>query len=539
MNAITVIKRAEKYIAMFRWSAETKDAVKAAGFRFNPDTREWWTADKTVAASFGELPQGAPPRANGHAKPAASPPVEIPAPNGLTYLPFQRDGILALAQRKHALLADQMGLGKTVQAIGLINVKPDITRVLIICPASLKLNWKNELIRWCARPMTIGIIPAVGAFECDIVIINYEQVAKHRDQIDKVAWNLLICDESHYLKSAKAQRTQAIIGKWDDDPTNRIRPIQATRKLWMTGTPILNRPKELWTTVRALDRTGLGENWHHFHTRYCDAYEDMHGWQLDGASNLEELKTYLYTSIMVRRLKADVLPDLPAKRRQVVLLPADTVATKRALQAELELADTEKKMNELRAEVERKSVNQADVEYKKAVQELETCESIAFEATATIRHQTALAKLPSAMDFLVNVLENEEKIVVFTHHRNDMIDPLCEGLAEYGVVKMDGRDNVAERQQAVHAFQTDPKVRVIIGTIAVMGTGHTLTAASYVAFVELDWVPGNMEQAEDRLHRIGQKNSILIQHLMLDGSFDGRMAATVIRKMNVIGRAVG
>jgi SWI/SNF-related matrix-associated actin-dependent regulator 1 of chromatin subfamily A len=142
------------------------------------------------------------------------------------------------------------------------------------------------------------------------------------------------------------------------------------------------------------------------------------------------------------------------------------------------------------------------------------------------------------MDFLVNVLASEDKIVVFAHH-HDVIDGLVEGLVEYGVTSIDGRTSLANRQIAVETFQTDPKTRVIVGSIGAMGTGFTLTAASYVAFVELDWVPGNLAQAEDRLHRIGQAESVLVQHLMLDGSFDGRMAATVVSKMEVIERAVG
>jgi SWI/SNF-related matrix-associated actin-dependent regulator 1 of chromatin subfamily A len=540
MNAITVIKKGDRHVAMFRWSTETKDRVKAAGFRFDGTKKEWWTSDAAIAASFNGT---APAPQNDYRTPIAPrivPNTDIPVPEGLKYLPFQLDGIRALAQRKHALLADQMGLGKTVQAIGLININPDIKRVLIICPASLKLNWKSELMTWCYRPMTINIISPGSEWQpCDIVIMNYEQVGKYRGAIDRVDWDLLICDESHYLKNAKSQRTQNVVGIWDENPAKRIYPIKATRKLFMTGTPILNRPRELWTTLRALDREGLGADWHTFHTRYCDAYQDMHGWQLDGASNLEELRGKLESGIMVRRLKKDVLPDLPPKRRQVILLPAETLATKHMLKVEKELLKTEAELNDLRAEVETLSVDQADRAYKKAVQKLADAEGIAFEKTAEIRHQTALAKLPGAMDYLINVLGSEEKIVVFTHHRDDMIDPIVEGLAEYGVVKMDGRDNVAQRQAAVHAFQTDPKIRVIVGTMAVMGSGHTLHAASYVGFIELDWVPGNLAQAEDRLHRIGQKNSILVQYIMLEGSFDSRVAKTVLHKMSVIERAVG
>jgi SWI/SNF-related matrix-associated actin-dependent regulator 1 of chromatin subfamily A len=241
---------------------------------------------------------------------------------------------------------------------------------------------------------------------------------------------------------------------------------------------------------------------------------------------------------MVRRLKKDVLKDLPPKRRQVILLPAETLATKHMLQVEKELLKTEDELNALRATVEALSVNQADKAYKAAVQALAGAESVAFNATAAVRHQTALAKLPSAMDYLVNVLENEDKIVVWVHH-HDVIDGLVEGLAEYGVVKIDGRDAVDGRQKTVEAFQNDPKTRIIVGSIGAMGVGFTLTAASYCAFVELDWVPGNLAQAEDRLHRIGQKNSILVQHLLLENSFDARMAKSVINKMTVIEKAVG
>ena len=537
--AITVLKKGDRHVAMFRWSTETKDRVKAAGFRFDSAKKEWWTNDAAIAASFNGT---APAPQNDHRAPITPKMVsnvEIPAPDGCVYLPFQAEGIRALAQRKHTLLADQMGLGKTVQAIGLINVKPDIARVLIICPASLKLNWKNELMTWCVRPMSVHVISPDSKWQpCDIVILNYEQVTKYRSAIDRVSWDLLIVDESHYIKTAKSQRTKSIVGLWDADPTKRIYPIKATRKLFMTGTPILNRPKELWTTLRALDRDGLGADWLAFHTRYCDAYQDMHGWQLDGASNLEELKKKLENGIMLRRLKQDVLKDLPPKRRQVILLSAETAATKHMLQVEKELLKIETELNELRAKVEALSVNQADKTYKEAVQKLADAEGVAFNDTARIRHQTSLAKLLGAMDFLINVLENESKIVVFTYH-HDVIDRLCEGLAEYGVVKIDGRDKPDDRQKAVDAFQSDPKVRIIIGSIGAMGVGFTLTAASYCAFVELDWVPGNLAQAEDRLHRIGQKNSILVQYIMLEGSFDGRMAKTVLAKMNVIERAVG
>lgn len=464
---------------------------------------------------------------------------KIPAPDGLEYLPFQRAGIEWMIPRPNVLLADAMGLGKTIQAIGLINARSDIRRVLIICPASLKLNWRNELMTWCVRPMSINVIdPKAVWWPTDIVILNYEQVEKYRTEIDKTDWDLLIADESHYLKNAKAQRTKVVVGHWDNEPAKRIWPIKAKQRLFMTGTPILNRPKELWTTVRALDRNGLGHDWHGFHIRYCGAYKDKFGWQLDGASNLEELQVKLRGSIMLRRKKEDVLTELPPKRRQIIMLEPVTAGAKQALKNEAELLEAEKKMNELRAQVEALSANQADEAYKKAVQKLVSLETATFGESAKIRHRTALAKLPMAMDHIVNVLESEDKVVVFAHH-HDVIDQLVEGLAEYNVVSFDGRTSVERRQAAVQAFQDNDKVRVIIGSIGAMGSGWTLTAASYVAFVELDWVPGNLNQAEDRLHRIGQTESLLVQHLMLNGSFDGRMAKSIMRKQAIIKKATG
>lgn len=462
----------------------------------------------------------------------------IAATNGHTYLPFQQEGIEWMLNRTDMLLADAMGLGKTIQAIGLINALPSIKKVLIVCPASLKLNWKNELMTWCSRPFVIQIIdPKSEWVETDITIINYEQIAKYRKSIDETKWDLMIADESHYLKNSKAQRTQHIFGYWDNNPAKRIYPIRAARRLCMTGTPILNRPKELWTTARALDRQGLGVDWLKFHTRYCGAYKDRFGWKIDGASNLGELNSKLQR-FMLRRKKEDVLPQLPPKRRQIIMLEPVTDAAKQALKNEAELAATEETINTLRAKIEALSVNQASEEYKKAVQRLASYESVAFSESAKIRHKTALSKLKMAMEHIVDVLESEDKIVVFAHH-HDVIDRLVEGLTEFGAVHFDGRTDLKQRQAAVDKFQHDPKVRVIIGSIGAMGSGWTLTSASYVAFVELDWVPGNLNQAEDRLHRIGQEESILIQHLMLNGSFDGRMAKSVMHKQQVIERVVG
>ena len=539
---ITVIKKGARWIARFPFSYQTKDKVKDAGFRFDGTEKVWWTSDPNIAQRLEEsdswaLLQNSAKSSVSETESRAS----IPSPTGKGYLPFQKAGIEYLSSRSDALLADDMGLGKTIQVIGLINMRPDLKNVLIIPPASLKLNWKAELERWLVRKTPVSIVNGdfpILVGDSNIVIVNYEQVSKHRNAIDGVNWDLLVVDESHYLKTAKAQRTIAVLGRWSASPGDVVHPIRARKRVFLTGTPLLNRPKELWTTVKALDPGCLGRNYKDFHEKYCAGYKTQYGWQVDGASNLDELNALLRVRFMLRRKKEDVLSELPQKRRQLILLPPLTPETVLALEAERSTMETQYGLEYQRQFVEELSVNRASEEYKKAVQKLNVLEATAFDETAGVRHNTALAKVPLVIQHLKDALESEDKVVVFAHH-HDVIDGLLEGLKDYGAIKMDGRDPLANRPVLVRTFQLNPNTRVLIGSIGAMGYGFTLTAASYVAFAELDWVPGSLSQAEDRLHRIGQRHSVLVQHLMLDGSFDGRMAQVVIDKMGVIQQAIG
>ena len=214
------------------------------------------------------------------------------------------------------------GFGKTIQGIGISNAIPEIKNVLIISPATLKFNWLREWRKWDCKGLSVEIANASEEFpETQVIILNYDIVKQFREQIDFREWDYLICDESAALKNPKAQRTQQVFGKPDRSPKKRILPIRAKRKLLMTGTPILSRTSELWTTVKALDPTGLGANWKFYHERYCGAFFDRYGWDVSGASHLEELNFKL-KRFMVRRLKKDVLRELPAKRRGLtVFLP--------------------------------------------------------------------------------------------------------------------------------------------------------------------------------------------------------------------------
>lgn len=423
--------------------------------------------------------------------------------------------------------------GKTIQAIGVINADPAIKRVLVVVPASLKINWSRELAKWLVRPASIAIANGSTLPNADIVIANYDIIAQLRGQIDARQWDLLIADEAHYLKNAKAQRTRAVLGHRDrHNPAKTDAGIRAGRKILLTGTPIVNRPSELWTLVQTLDPHGLGANFFKFMQRYTRAHHNGYGWDFTGASNLDELQTKLRAACMVRRLKADVLTELPAKRRQVLTVPANgasaIVAAERELYERTEMAVAKAKAAMAAAGGDKAA-------YEDAVRQLRDARQYAFEEMSRLRRQTAVAKIPHVVEHVTECLENEPKVVVFVHH-HEVGRALKEAFPNSALVT--GEVSVTARTAEVDRFQHDPACRVFIGSIQAAGVGLTLTAAALVVFAELSWVPGEVSQSEDRLHRIGQRNSVLVQHLVFDDSVDSRMAHMIIEKQAVIDAAL-
>jgi SWI/SNF-related matrix-associated actin-dependent regulator 1 of chromatin subfamily A len=484
----------------------------------------------------------------------------VPVPDGLSYLPYQRAGIsYALApQRSGTLIADEMGLGKTIQAIGVINGDESIRHVLVICPASLRLNWAREFKKWLTRAATIVVAglgrgggPLIAATGGDIRIriVNYNGLAKRLRELvspslnaPETPWDLVIVDEAHYCKNDRAQRTQHVltIGR------------NAKRRVALTGTPICNRPKELFPLLRLVapavwdpagkDRRtgkeypeGSGRGRFRFERRYCAAYFDGKRWDAGGATNLEELQDKLRATCMIRRLKADVLTELPPKRRQIIELEGgdDAVDEERRLWSR-----HEGELERLREDVELARAAESEDDYTAAVNRLRSGTGLAFTEIAKVRRETAMAKVEQVIEHVREVFEGgTEKLVLFAHHK-DLIAKLAKDLAEFGVVTLTGDTPMLDRQAAVDRFQQDASCRLFIGSITAAGVGLTLTAASHVIFAELDWVPGNVTQAEDRCHRIGQRNSVLVQHLVLAGSLDAQMARTLVAKQEIADSAL-
>jgi len=474
--------------------------------------------------------------------------IVIPVPGGQAYLPYQRAGILYCAQRKWSLIGDEMGLGKTIQALGLVNLTLDHKpKVLVVCPASLRLNWLREAKKWLtAQDLVYHVVDKDSPVPLDanVVIVNYDRL-KSRVWPSLIGreWDMLIIDEAHYLKNPKAGRTKKVLGCKDQKGLVHY----ARGGVFLTGTPILNRPVELHPLAKAIDPERFG-NWVLFVKQYCAGFQKYvrtgrsvaRIWDVSGSSNLDKLQRELRASFLIRRLKSEVLTELPAKRRQVVVLPMDP-ATRRVIASEgAEVEMWRKRSEALAAALAAAEVSDDPVRHEEALRALGAGERAAFTAISAIRHVTALAKVPVVASHLRDQAETGKQLVVFAHHK-DVIKRLSAAIkdgTDTRVITMTGDDPLGHRQAAVDLFQRNG-VQVIIGTIGAMGVGWTLTASANVYFCELDWTPSKLSQAEDRTHRIGQTNSVLVQHLVLDESIDQHMAEKLVEKQRVIDGALG
>jgi len=497
-----------------------KDAIKALGASWGKDQNGDWELVWWMPLPKDVVDHRA---ASIEASRAVSAEIDLPHPAGYDYMPFQKAGIRYALDRDNVLIGDEMGLGKTIQAIGIINSDPKIYTAIIVCPKSLKLNWQRELSRWLVRPLTVGVVNG-GWPNTDIIILNYESLSKWEKNIAERVWGAAIVDEAHLIKNSKTIRSK------------QVKAIRSVRKIRLTGTPIVNRPVELYNLIEDLTPV-FGKFWT-FAKRYAGASNNGYGWDFSGASNLDELQLRLRETIMVRRLKMDVLTELPRKIRQVIEVEADTTEQKQAVKREGSFeADSESRLIRLRAAVEM-SKAESEEAYKMAVENLKDASQVDFTEMARLRHETAISKIPAILSHVQSCLEdNDQKIIIAAHHR-DVIEQLKDGLKEYSPVILIGGMSEIDRQKSVDTFQNNPTCRIFIGGIMAAGVGITLTASSHVIFGELDWVPGNITQMEDRAHRIGQTQTVLVQHLVLADSLDARMANILIQKQNVIDSAL-
>lgn len=552
MITVTVSRGNGRWEVRFPYDAALKDAIKSMqGFRWDPNARCWYTLTHGVVQPLLDDPEHLHKlaqalrdaeemsRATGEAL-TPEQVADIPAPSGLSYRPYQVAGIRYATGRRATLIADEMGLGKTVQAIGVANADPNICNVLIICPASVKVMWFRMWQKWCVRK---GLIPQIannGLLPVTpVVITNFERVAKQRKDIDSRQWDLLIIDECHKLKSPDAQRTVAIYGKRGRRNEPPKPGIKAKKVLLLSGTPSPNRPVELLPMLEYADPDGLGKNSWMFLQRYCGPTHNGWGWDFTGASNTAELQARLRQNLMIRRLKVDVEKELPEKVRQVIELPptpAIAEIVQREIATEARWAEVIEEAKRTIASAKNGAIAEGD-EYLAAVSRLRETNLVAFDEMSRMAHELAVAKVPLVVEFVEDILDDQQKVVIMAHHQ-DVIEELTQALAGYGAVKLVGGMTQDARQRSVDRFQDDPTCRVFVGSIQAAGVGITLTASSTVVFAELDWVPGNMTQAEDRCHRIGQTNTVVVYHCVVDGSLDVRRAHAIMDKQEVLYRVL-
>lgn len=379
----------------------------------------------------------------------------------------------------------------------------------------------REANKWLVRARTTAIWTSTAQPTAELVIVNYDVISKPSVQaaIRALDWSLLIADEAHNLKNPKAARTRAVLGGGKRGAPDHVEAIRSGTRLFLTGTPILGRPIEIHGILRSI---GIPEakNWQSFTERYCAGHQSGYGYDCTGASNLHELQERLRAQVMVRRLNSDVLKELPAKRHSLIELAADTAALKKAVAAE-------------------KSALAGIAALRAAVGKLDRSAQFEFAEISRIRHATALAKVPAVVEHLNALLDGtDESILVMAHH-TDVIDGIVSGLAAAGheAAVITGKTSDDDRQTAQDEIQLKLR-RVFVGSMRACGVAITLTAASIVVFAEQDWTPGIMLQAEDRAHRIGQDHSVLVQHLVLDGTIDATMAMTVAEKGFTIEQAL-
>lgn len=467
---------------------------------------------------------------NSVASRAADAAVELPCPDGLAYMGFQRAGVAfalrSLAECGGCLVADEMGLGKTIQAVGLVNARPDIKRILVVTKATLKLNWQRELNKWLTRKLTVGVAWGKEWPATDVVVANYDILSKHLARLNE-CWDLVVLDESHSIKNSRSIRAKAVLGSEEANGVN------ARFRLALTGTPIENRPAEIWTTLHFVDPKRW-DNFFRFGKRYAAGYHNGFGWDFTGASNLEELQKVLRESVMVRRRKADVLTDLPPKTREVVELGADDGAVE-AEQAVMRVHGAA--LEAAQAQVDLAAASDSEEDYKAAVERLRSAHSVEFTEMAHVRHLTALVKAPQVAENIRDFLEDSAgKLIVFAHH-HDVLDAFYGEFRDCSVL-VTGETPVVDRDAAVQRFQSDPACRLFFGSIRACGDGITLTAATTVGFAELDFNPSKLSQAEDRAHRIGQRDNVLVKHWILPGSLDARFLDIILAKQEVIDKAL-
>ena len=429
--------------------------------------------------------------------------------------PHQVEGVAFLLARRRAILADDMGLGKTRQSIvAMVEAEPD-GPWLVVCPASVKRNWAREIHLALGGVRDVAVVDQrTSVPHRDFrgwVVINYDIVRKHEESLGRLPFAGFTFDEAHYLKNHRAQRTRAACRLLDDAATPVVHCL--------TGTPMMNRPRDLFPLLQLVGHS-LGQSFLGYAKRYCDAHKGDFGWVTKGASNLEELAVQLHGT-MLRRTKDEVL-DLPGKVRNWLTVDIPESTARRGMRRVL-------------ATLMKETSGQSGDEEGNRLPPISRAKLIA--RLTPVRTNVAGAKMKHTIEFAKGIIDQGEKVIVYTCFR-EVGEAIADEFPSEQVRFMSGATSADARQQIVDDFQTNDDVRVLCATVIAGGVGITLTAARTVIFNDLDWVPANHWQAEDRAYRIGQKHPVNVYYFKAANSIDEFVGQVLETKSNMISAVV-
>jgi SWI/SNF-related matrix-associated actin-dependent regulator 1 of chromatin subfamily A len=420
-------------------------------------------------------------------------------------LEHQKEAIKSLVENKKFILADDMGLGKTTSTI-IAALETGAKKILIICPASLKINWQREIENYSDRPTSI--IEGKKWEDGDFIIINYDIIKNFHDEkkksdsvLLKTKFDLVIIDEAHYIQNKQAQRTKLI----NDFVSN-------VDRLWLlTGTPITSRPINYFNLLNLIE-CPVAKNWMAYVKRYCNGFQFQAGrrkiWNVSGASNLEELRDRT-APLVLRRLKENVL-DLPDKIITPVYLRLKSKEYEALMGEYYDWYDKNGESDSL---------------------------TLQFTKLTKVRQVIAEEKVTSTIEICENIVEQGKKVIVFTNFTKSL-EMILEHFGKKAV-RLDGQMSQKERQMSVDRFQNEEDVMVFVGNIKAAGVGITLTAGEAVVMNDLSFLPSDHSQAEDRSYRYGQKNNVLVYYPIFDNTVEGIIYDILKKKKDIFETVMG
>lgn len=455
------------------------------------------------------------------------PDLDISIPLKRDLFPYQRQGVRFAIEKKRLIIGDKMGLGKTAQAIATITGAQAFP-CLVICPSSLKINWEREWHMWTNHRAKIiddstwrYMDRWVDTNMIQVFIVNFESLKKymveHIEKNDEGKWTLrnvkfnrkinlfksVIIDEAHKCKSFQTQATKFTKGIC----------VGKEYILALTGTPVVNKPKDLVPQLGIIDRLNDLGGYKYFLQRYCGGFNE--------ASNLKELNWRLNNTCFFSRNKEDVLKDLPAKMRQVVMCEIDDKHRHEYNECLADLGSYLSKYNAASDEQIQRSLR-----------------GEVMVRIGKLKDISARGKLAGGVKEFIEetIYDNQEKLVLFAH-QHKVFDQLQAWFPE--AVTITGRDSMEERQRSIDSFQNDEKCKLILCSIQAAGVGITLTASSRVSFVELGWHSAIHDQAEDRCHRIGQKDSVQCTYFIGRDTIDEWVFDIIEKKRSMVADITG